>query len=139
MEHKVYEIECIGDSKKKIFVSEVLIDYEYVETYGHKTTIDGKRHYWRIAGELVIATNDDPEPVKRVVTRFKCNLADREGETLASRLNYFHKRLQNKEVVYEIKTAGSWKTAERVIEYDGYFELRFKKTTVLKSIESLIR
>lgn len=139
MGNKVYEIECIGDSKKKIFVSEVLIDYEYVDTYGHKTTMDGNRHYWRIAGELVIATNTDPEPVKRVVTRFKVNLADREGETLASRLNYFYKRLQNKEVVYEIKTAGSWKTAERVIEYDGYFELRFKKTTVLKSIESLIR
>ena len=125
-----------GQKGKKLLISDILIDEQYVESYGLKSTQNKERTYWRISGELEIYFDEEEDrdnPDKKVeLKRFRVNVSD-DGQGIQTAIEDFVNYVRNGKVTYEVKASGVWNNGEEKIAYDSYLELRIVRSQNLKS------
>lgn len=124
-----------GQKGKKLLISDILIDEQYVENYGLKSTQDKERMYWRISGELEIYFDEeewDSKDKKVELKRFRVNVSD-DGQGVQYAIDEFVNYVRTGKVTYEVKASGVWNNGEEKIAYDSYLELRIVRSRNLKS------
>lgn len=124
-----------GQKGKKLLINDILIDEQYVESYGLKSTQNKERMYWRISGELEIYFDEEEwnsKDKKVELKRFRVNISD-DGQGVQTAIENFVNYVKTGKVTYEVKASGVWNNGEEKIAYDSYLELRIVRKQNLKS------
>ena len=123
-----YLIKQLGNPRKTLDVTELFIDEDYTQDWGLKTTQDGKRYYWRVRGDVYVASKDE---TRSKHNQFRVNLNATEAVkgtdnkiALKTALKTFVTALTEGKVLYEVKTKGTWNNNGEKIEYDGWLEFK---------------